>query len=78
MDDFAGPVQALAQRARQLQQKIPTLDQTDRTVAVDYRYHQGVWFALEPRKNLAGHGGFRHRLDAVGQHFDRRHSAGSY
>ena len=78
MDDLAGSVQALAQRAGQLQQEVSALNQADRAIAVDDRYHQGVRFALEPRENVAGHGGFRHRLHAVSQHFNRRHSAGSY
>ncbi len=74
--DFARPVQALAQRSSQLHQEVAAFDQTQRAFAVDHRDNQGVRLALEARKDLARHSGGGHRLYALSQHFDRRHTAG--
>ncbi|MNX59624.1 hypothetical protein D3C86_905090 [compost metagenome] len=75
--DFARAVQALAQRTGQLHQEVAAFDQAQGALAVDDGDDQGVRLALETRKDLARHGGGGHRLYALGQHFDRRHTAGT-
>jgi hypothetical protein len=67
-------VEGMAERTRDFQQEAVALDQADRTLAVDDGYDEGVGLALEAGKHVAAQRLRRHRLGALGENFDCRHT----